>query len=362
MPSALRPVIDEMFQAMRVHDLKRCQKLHAKMFRRAQRLGPDELTAVIEDLVPRIDAVVGVFSMVAVLTGALVELGGSPLPMREVLPSRAIRAMTNRKAFPDAWQVVSGGQPLPEGRGMGEVADLFEARTEGLRLSRNEAIVLGLSWFDARDWIKSMITVMAYREFRAAVTEEVRGQIRDAAAAIAKDVDGANWLQGLAMVLDDEPLVVLDPGSRRGFRLTMSGIGDNYQLHTLLADRLSGKGVGLPGIEPPLAAWVSAATTGPNKAFQATDPIVRRMRLFDGNGAYVYPEGRPVDIGLLNGTRVLVVHPPLGSFGWAYGRAYPHMVPALTLDAELSADEAATWLARVAPANETDLMGVNARH
>jgi hypothetical protein len=85
------------------------------------------------------------------------------------------------------------------------------------------------------------------------------------------------------------------------------------------------------------------------------------MRLFTGNGGYVYPEDRPADIGVLDGTRVLVVHPPLGRFGWAHGRTYTHMVPNLTLDAELSADEAAAWLARVAPANETDLMGVNKR-
>ena len=51
----------------------------------------------------------------------------------------------------------------------------------------------------------------------------------------------AGWVHGLTLVLDDEPLIVLDPDSGCGFQLTMSGIGDNYQLHTLLADRLTAR-------------------------------------------------------------------------------------------------------------------------
>jgi hypothetical protein len=157
-------------------------------------------------------------------------------------------------------------------------------------------------------------------------------------AAIADRVDGARWLQGLAMVCDEEPLIVLDPASGRGFRLTMSGVGDNFQLHTLLADRLSGS---VPGLEPPKRVWVEQATDAPLVPQLPTDPINRRFRLFDGNGAYVYPDGRPADIGKTNGVRVLVIHPPHGPYGWSYGRAYPRMTPQLTLDVVLEGAEAA---------------------
>ena len=64
-----------------------------------------------------------------------------------------------------------------------------------------------------------------------------RERLRAAAAAMADRLTRAGWVHGLTLVLDDEPLIVLDPDSGRGFHLTMSGIGDNYQLHTLLADR-----------------------------------------------------------------------------------------------------------------------------
>jgi hypothetical protein len=61
---------------------------------------------------------------------------------------------------------------------------------------------------------------------------------------------------GLAKVLDDEPILVVDHVTGRGFRLTMSGVGDNFQRHTLIADRLVGDPArGLVGGEPPAPAW-----------------------------------------------------------------------------------------------------------
>jgi hypothetical protein len=210
-----------------------------------------------------------------------------------------------------------------------------------------------MSWFDVRDWIKPMIIVLADRGCRAALTGEERARVRDAAAAIAGRVDGAQWLQGLAMVLDDEPLIVLDPASGCGFRLTMSGVGDNFQLYTLLAGRLSGS---VPHLEPPPRAWVEQATGAPLVTQPPTGPINRRFRLFDGNGAYVYPDGRPAGIGTTDGTRILVLHPPHGNYGWSHGRAYPHMPPQLTLDAVLGEAEAAEWPGRITPAIENDLM------
>ncbi|MFE7394802.1 hypothetical protein ACFU9K_47660, partial [Streptomyces sp. NPDC057582] len=77
---------------------------------------------------------------------------------------------------------------------------------------------------------------------------------------------------------------------------------------------------------------------------------------FDGHGSYVAPEGDPADIRPLGGVRVLVLHPPRGSFGWVNGRVFEQMEPSLRLDRRLSRQEAADWLARVAPARETDLM------
>jgi hypothetical protein len=104
---------------------------------------------------------------------------------------------------------------------------------------------------------------------------------------------------------------------------------------------------------------VDEATDAPLVNHFGTDPIVRRFRLYDGTGSYVYPEGRPADIGAVAGTRVLVIHPPNGRYGWAHARTYPLMKPTLTLDAVLSPEEAAGWLGRIAPADETDMMSAS---
>jgi hypothetical protein len=56
--------------------------------------------------------------------------------------------------------------------------------------------------------------------------------------------------------------------------------------------------------------------------------IARRFRLYDGAGAYIYPEGKPAHIA--------------------------GMIPAMTLDAVMSASEAAAWRGRITPARETD--------
>jgi len=69
----------------------------------------------------------------------------------------------------------------------------------------------------------------------------------------------------------------------------MGGIGDNYQLYMLLADRLAAR---VPGLQPPERHWVAATTDTP-PALPAGAVIQRRCRLFDGHGSYVYPEGRP---------------------------------------------------------------------
>jgi hypothetical protein len=49
---------------------------------------------------------------------------------------------------------------------------------------------------------------------------------------------------------------VVDHVTGRGFRLTMSGVGDNFQRHTLIAGRLVGDPArGLVGGESPAPAW-----------------------------------------------------------------------------------------------------------
>lgn len=357
MPSTLRPLIDELVTVMRRGDDAGFRRGFERIWSATQRLGPDELTAVIGDLVPWLPGLGGVYAKLAVLAGGCVERGGSALPLREVLPARAAEAMECYALVPDLWARAARGRDLPDHDDLSAMGPMIKRMVRTGRRSgfpKDVTTRLTMSWFDTTDWLAAMITAMAEREFRLAMSD--RDRVREAAAAIADRLEPAHWVFGLSVVLDDEPLVVLDPQSTSGFALTMGGIGDNFQLHTLLADRLRDH----LSTDPPEPAWVAAATDGPPR-LPPTAPVVRRFRLFDGHGAYVYPEGRPADIEPIGGTRVLVLHPPLGRFAWTAGRSYEHMVPTLTLDRILDHDEAATWMSRITPAREIDLMATNQR-
>jgi hypothetical protein len=77
----------------------------------------------------------------------------------------------------------------------------------------------------------------------------------------------------------------------------MTGIGDNFQLHILFADPLTGDPArGLLAGQPPGGGL---SRRGRHRTLE--DPIQRRLRLFDGTGAYIYPESHPAGILLLEG-------------------------------------------------------------
>ncbi|MFC8721071.1 hypothetical protein [Kitasatospora sp. NPDC057198] len=372
-PTDVPGCVDELVAQMRAESEAGFRRALGALGEVARAGGPAALTAAVEALAPLLPTLHGVFARTAVLAGACVERGGSPAALAGVLPARTAAALRMFAMVPGLWaqQVPDGFPPPPDWSSPDAVDEVVRACTAvGARggFGAAEMRAVALSWFDAEDWLRASITVLGHREFRAAADPEELRELRAATEDVAElslvpeefGLRGvarrALWADQLAAVLDDEPLIVLDPGSGRGFALTMSGVGDNFQLHTLLADRLIGsrlRGL-LPG-EPPARSWVAAATGGSPRT-APDDPVLRRFRLFDGHGRYVAPEGIPADIRPLDGVRVLVLHPPRGRFGWTSGRVFEHLVPSLRLERRLPRQEAAAWLRRTAPAREDDLL------
>ncbi|MGY4921984.1 hypothetical protein [Streptomyces sp. 900105755] len=281
------------------------------------------------------------------------------MALADVLPQRAAEAMLLNGLVPGCWAEAAPGRPLPE-QVSGSAPELVQAlatlaRAEG-RPDEGDMTRIAMSWFDMEDWLQALIAVWGHGPFRAAVPTEVKAELRQYATAVADRSQRAAWVRDLAAVLDDETLLVLHPPARKGYLLTMSGVGDNFQLHILLADRLVGdSGQGMVPGERPDRSWVAAATDA-DPYLGPGNPAIRRFRLFDGHGAYVHPEGVPADIKPLDGTRVLVLHPPNGDYGMGVGRVFQDMIPALSLDRILGPEETERWLTRIAPAVENDFM------
>ncbi|MFI6101158.1 hypothetical protein ACIA8G_36915 [Lentzea sp. NPDC051213] len=188
---------------------------------------------------------------------------------------------------------------------------------------------------DVDEWERALLLPMQDEDVRAGLPHRDR-----LLAAVPAD----SWLHGLLLVLDLEPLLVLHRPSGAGFEVTIGGIGDNFQLHTLLAYRLIPSLI--PG-EPPLQPWVEAASVGPD--LEPEGGIRGQFELSDAFGETIWNEGRPSDIPLFEDRRVVVLDPPPYARSWNAGRVYPMMTPMVDVARVLPSDEAAAWLAKVRP-------------
>jgi hypothetical protein len=205
------------------------------------------------------------------------------------------------------------------------------------------------AWFCADDWVQPVLYLCQRADVRAMLPQ--RDRLTAAIEPVRESHGVPEWLAGLLLVLDDEPLVVLDrgfAGTGRGYRVTIGGIGDNFQLHTLLAGALIGdpsRGL-LPG-RPPSPAELAAAGTGDD--LQPAGGLRGSWNMVDAHGEWIWNEGRPGDIPRVDGVRVVVLDAEAYSRGWNAGRAYPLMTPLVRVDGPLSSAEAASWLGKVKP-------------
>ncbi|WP_354604817.1 hypothetical protein [Streptomyces panacea] len=66
------------------------------------------------------------------------------------------------------------------------------------------------------------------------------------------------------------------------------------------------------------------------------------------DGSWIWNEGTPSDIPVVDGARLLVLDPPPYERSWPAGRYFPGMSGDLVLERVLGRDEAESWYARVA--------------
>lgn len=281
-------------------------------------------------------------SRLAVLAGALVERGADPAPAVAAVVDGWLEAAEAATEFARRWRLAVRLAP-PEPVDDPATFEAVVTRLAGGEPADDGLRRLAAAWFMLGQWTMALTTFLQ----RAAVRTDLprREEVEDAVEALQDVRYDLDWLVDLLRVLDDEEILVLHRPSGRGWALTVGGIGDNFQLHTLLAatllsmtdDRL------LPGMPPP-AAEVAAATDGP---LRPDGGMQARFHLVDGEGHWIWNEGVPADIPVVDGARVVLLDPLAEARTWEAGRQFAQMVPTVRLVRVLDRDEAALRIVSV---------------
>jgi hypothetical protein len=291
----------------------------------------------------------------SVVAGALVEHGAPAEALVAPVVAGLSRTLSGSVEFAQAWGQVGTEVDPPPADGEQEAYDAAIARLSGRRgflrrlaavVTPDEAARLAGAWFSSAEWALAASALLTVDDIR--VTFPERRELTRLVARLAPIRPDLRCLGDLLVVLDDEPMIVLHRPTGRGWIVRVSGVGDNFQLQTLLADVLSGDPADglLDGVAPE-PSWVLAASTGP---FDPGERIEGRFNLVDGFGKWISNEARPADIPVFQGWRVVVLDPPPYVRTWEIGRRYPAMRPQVRIE-ELMPDEAATrWLDNVAAA------------
>jgi hypothetical protein len=170
-------------------------------------------------------------------------------------------------------------------------------------------------------------------------------------------------------VQDDEPLLVLHPGERKGYAVRISGIAVNFELNLLIMQRLIGD---------PQAGWLTGDALDKDIA-DCEETFTAQYNLWnwpglqpdgtvpdDGYGRnerregeslaqaasrdWIWNEGVPADILRFDGTRVVLLGPPPYTRSFYGGRLFPHMEPEFVVEKKLTREEVDDCLKEIARA------------
>jgi hypothetical protein len=344
----LDQLLDELFQAADDRDPARFFPVLPRLYAAAQTAEQPALSdalARLGDLFDRVPLRIG--ARLGVLCGALAELGGDPAPVAEPLVNELSDCLELAGRFAAAWRTATGEDPPDPVDDDHAWTEATAGRLMAAPLTREQAVEVTDAWSLAQLRALPVMSIMALSP-QVRSTLPGRERLIAALGTVLDERPDLEFLAGLLRVLDNERLIVLHRPSGRGYEVVIGGIGDNFQLHTLLADALSGPAADglLEGVRPD-PAWVRAATDG--AVDRDAEPVRGQFNLVDGHGKWIWNEGRPADIPRLDGVRVVVLDPPPYERSWSPGRIYQMMRPTVRLRRILPAEEAAAWLAKVAP-------------
>jgi len=306
-------------------------------------------------------------AFLAIICGALVERGCDPLPMARSLRLRLETLLADCARLADACR-----QEMPE-RAKPRISraerdefgdeeeepspvDDDEFRQALDRVARKLPRELA-AWNALNTFWRPAIAVFS-------VSPEARWAaqaLRAPAQRIAEYHEGGHWIQLILSVLDNEPLLVIEPATRTGFLARSFGIVDNFQLNTLLMDAFPTSGPsGMRRV--PLNIAEIARGNGPQESddvvtgvwnlytWQALRPILQLPEKSDNEASqhWIWNEGVPGDIPLFEDRRVILLGPPSYERSWRAMRMFERLPARLHIERHLTPAEATAWLERIA--------------
>ncbi|WP_150240190.1 hypothetical protein [Nocardiopsis quinghaiensis] len=317
------------------------------VFRLSSQVPVEELATAMEALAPVLsdtEPAAGIAADLAVLAGALVESGAPAGQVGLEVLRQLGRYGQAAAAFMHAWDKTGGGSPPSPN----DVSEADEQRVEEV-LGENAPLATAGWWTSLRYGLAAK-AMLGDPEVRAAVRADSSALegLTQIVHALSTQLSDFVELNELLRMAEADTLLVLERSSWRGFRVRFDGIGDNFQLHTLLADALIGKeGMRVPGTRPD-PRWTAACLDAP--ADPLADVVRGEWDLVGGDGTWVGNEAYPGDVPVVDGERVLVLEPQSLTHSWRAGRRHPHITGSLEVVEELSHGEVAAWWSRIHPA------------
>ncbi|PDP89672.1 hypothetical protein CQJ94_00460 [Glycomyces fuscus] len=346
MVDEFRAAFQELIDASVATDPQHFPPAVHKVYVLASQIPASERELALEALAPLLSgdqAAPGIIADLSVVAGALVEMGTDPGPTGvEVL--RRLRTMGKGAiVFARAWERTGGGTP-PDPDTVTADAEARVAADLG-----PDAPSATMCWWTIRRHGLAAKTMLSEAEVRAHIRRDpaLHAELMAIANQLSDLLTEFDQVRALLRMAEATSALVMDRASQRAFRVLFDGIGDNAQLHTLLADALIGPHrQGLPG-DPPDPRWVAAFRDS------APDPAAQTVRgwwnLVAHDGTWVWNEGVPAEIPTLHGEHLLVLDEQPYPRSWNAARRHPQVRGWLEVEAELSPEETALWWKRVAP-------------
>jgi hypothetical protein len=291
-------------------------------------------------------------AFVALVCGALVENGCDPSVLSKPL-SRRLESVLESSARLAAASIARMPESEGEDEDPGKAFEATRQQVAGAMPLENAA------WEALNTFWRPAIAVFSVSP---SVRVEARG-LRDLATKIADHHEGGHWLRLMLSVLDNDPVLAIEPQTRRGILARMSGVVDNFQLNVLLMDIFPRSRIWARRRVPRQVADV-ARGLGPQQTSETVTgvwnlytwrAIEPGLALPDPNnygagGCWVWNEGSPEDIPVFEGHRVILLGPASYSRSWGCQRMFDKLPATLEIERQLGKGEVTEWLQRMATA------------